>query len=136
MVDNELDTLTQNIINDISSEKQQDIDIDHEYYRYFSFDSKTLEIKSTLMDNEKKKKKKTKDKDGTNDVVVNKDILLQMLELKNDFDIGRNSEVYTRSTLNCWVAGHRHYQGKKHYKEAFLIANKKDTSLANVQGKR
>ncbi|KAI8889225.1 hypothetical protein K501DRAFT_239045 [Backusella circina FSU 941] len=139
MIDNELDTLTQNITNDINSDREEETDIDLRYYKYFSFDSKTLEIKSTLMDHQtngdkNKKKKKKKDKDGTSDIVVNNDILLQILELKNDFDIGRNSEVYTRSTLNCWIAGHRHYHSKEeYYKEAFLIANKKDTSLANVQ---
>jgi hypothetical protein len=87
--------------------------------------------------------------------IVNNEMLLQILEIKDDFqDIARTSEVYTRSTHNYWIAGHRIYNGLSandessmarsslydcsaeldDYVEMYLVAAKKDTSLADVEG--
>jgi hypothetical protein len=108
-------------------------------FKCFYYDNTTLAIKSTLMESN----------------IVNNEMLLQMLEIKDDFeDIARTSEVYTRSTHNYWIAGHRIYNGlsandessmarsslydcsveSDDYVEMYLVAAKKDTSLADVEG--
>jgi hypothetical protein len=105
-----------------------------------------------------------KDKKSTTTTIqVNNDMLLQLLEVKEDFDkIPRTSEVYTRSTANHWIAGHRLYNTLRSsvdndetiihenrssidecardddmddYTEMYLIAAKKDISLADVEGR-
>lgn len=63
------------------------------------------------------------------------DIFLQLLEVKDDFDKASSKEIYTRSTTNYWIAGNRVYHNGNDYTELYLIASKKDTSLAEVEGK-
>ncbi|CEI96513.1 hypothetical protein RMCBS344292_17803 [Rhizopus microsporus] len=63
------------------------------------------------------------------------DIFLQLLEVKDDFDKASSKEIYTRSTTNYWIAGNRVYHNGHDYTELYLIASKKDTSLAEVEGK-
>ncbi|CDS11353.1 hypothetical protein LRAMOSA03616 [Lichtheimia ramosa] len=126
------------------------------HYRCFYYDNATLNIKSTLMDQRK------------DAFTVNNDMLLQLLDIKNDFEaIPNTSEVYTRSTTNYWIAGRRVYnrlairqqqmqasttddhqepptedeEEEDHYDEGvmsdyvemYLVAAKKDTSLADVE---
>lgn len=77
-------------------------------------------------------------------VQITNDMLLQLLEVKEDFEKAPSvtSEVFTRSTSNYWIAGHRvyhtalssKYNNEQDYTEMYLIAAKKDTSLAEVEG--
>lgn len=105
--------------------------------------------------------KSPKDKKTT--IQVTNDMVLQLLEVREDFEkIPHTSEVYTRSTANHWIAGHRLYntlrsteeesdraihenrssldefsrdEDMDDYTEMYLIAAKKDTSLADVEGR-
>lgn len=100
-------------------------------------------------------------KDKKANLQVTNEMLLQLLEIRQDFEkIPRTSEVYTRSTTNHWVAGHRLYntlrsiedtstihenrssldeylrdEDMNDFTELYLVAAKKDTSLADVEGK-
>lgn len=105
--------------------------------------------------------KSPKDKKTT--IQVTNDMILQLLEVREDFEkIPHTSEVYTRSTANHWIAGHRLYntlrsteeedldtaihenrssldefsrdEDMDDFTEMYLIAAKKDTSLADVEG--
>lgn len=105
--------------------------------------------------------KNLKDKKTT--IQVTNDMILQLLEVREDFEkIPHTSEVYTRSTANHWIAGHRLYntlrstdeeesytaihenrssldeclrdEDMDDFTEMYLIAAKKDTSLADVEG--
>lgn len=101
-------------------------------------------------------------KDKKANLQVTNEMLLQLLEIRQDFEkIPRTSEVYTRSTTNHWVAGHRLYntlrsiedtstihenrssldeysrdEDMNDFTELYLVAAKKDTSLADVEGKQ
>lgn len=105
-------------------------------------------------------------KDKKTNMQVTNEMLLQLLEVREDFEkIPHTSEVYTRSTTNHWVAGHRLYntlrssedqeshsttlyenrssldeccrdEEMNDFTEMYLIAAKKDTSLADVEGKK
>lgn len=103
-------------------------------------------------------------KDKKTAIQVTNDMILQLLEVREDFEkIPHTSEVYTRSTANHWIAGHRLYntlrsteeeegetaihenrssldefsrdEDMDDFTEMYLIAAKKDTSLADVEGK-
>ena len=88
----------------------------------------------------------TNPKERKQAVQVTHDMLLQLLDVRDDFErLSRTNEVYTRSTANHWVAGNRLYNQLKSpsvdrsdedYTEIYLIAAKKDTSLAEVEGKK
>jgi hypothetical protein len=160
-----LDELTQVLLTDMKSMQEKSLQLG-KHYKCFYYDNATLNIRSTMMD-----QPLTKDKSSTAIQVTN-DMLLQLLEVKEDFENipKRTSEVYTRSTANHWIAGHRLYNTLKateeeeqgiraeqdqdssrssidhndkkegedydnDYTEMYLIAAKKDTSLADVEGK-
>lgn len=107
-------------------------------------------------------------KDKKTSIQVTNDMILQLLEVREDFEkIPHTSEVYTRSTSNHWIAGHRIYntlrtndenneeedanaathesgssldefprdENMDDFTEMYLIAAKKDTSLADIEGK-
>lgn len=130
-------------------------------YKCFYYDNATLNIKSTMID-PRSASKNPKEKKAA--IQVTNEMLLQLLEVREDFNkIPRTSEVYTRSTANHWIAGNRLYNTLRastseddantivhenrssldecsrdddmdDYTEMYLIAAKKDTSLADVEG--
>lgn len=134
------------------------------HYKCFYYDNATLNIKSTMID-PRSASKNPKEKKAA--IQVTNDMLLQLLELREDFEkIPRTSEVYTRSTSNHWIAGNRIHNTLRvaeetseegsdtvihennssiderfrdddleDFTEMYLIAAKKDTSLADVEGK-
>ncbi|KAI8375871.1 hypothetical protein BD560DRAFT_392146 [Blakeslea trispora] len=109
-------------------------------YKCFYYDNTTLTIKSTMVD---PRSNSTNPKERKQAVQVTHDMLLQLLDVRDDFErLSRTNEVYTRSTANHWVAGNRLYNQLKSpsvdrsdedYTEIYLIAAKKDTSLAEVE---
>ncbi|KAI8981424.1 hypothetical protein BDB01DRAFT_794065 [Pilobolus umbonatus] len=116
-------------------------------YKCFYYDTSSLNMKSTLH--------LKNSKDTKTNFNINNDILLQLLEVKDDFDkIALSSEVYTKSTANHWVTGRRIYnvlaiermkenEAKEdefeqnvlaeEYTEIYLIAAKKDITLAEIE---
>ena len=68
-----------------------------EHFRCLFYDNATLNVKSTML--EKQRHTKTKDAKSQNGTPVSNDVLLQLLELQEDF------ERYTSSPFvpNLWV---------------------------------
>jgi hypothetical protein len=160
MNDNNLDELTKiikdNITNIQEKRYEQLSGHDHEEaylffvfslnlgknYQCFYYDNTTLNMKSTMID------PRTVSKDKKGPTPVTNEMLLQLLEVREDFSkFPHTNEVYTRSTTNHWIAGNRLYNKLTvsednesstdidDYTEIYLIASKKDTSLADVEGK-
>lgn len=160
-IEKKLGDLTQTLLIDMKTMQEKSLQLG-KHYKCFYYDNATLNIKSTMMDSPTNQKEK-----GATTIQVTNDMLLQLLEVKQDFERippKRTSEVYTRSTSNHWIAGHRLYNTLKateeeeeevasrssssdhskkmeqeenddDYTEMYLIAAKKDTSLADVEGK-
>ncbi|CAO3622364.1 unnamed protein product [Mucor hiemalis] len=157
MQEKNLDKLIETVKGDISSMQEKSLNLG-KHYKCFYYDNATLNIKSTVID---PPTLTAKDKKAT--IQVTNEMLLQLLEVRDDFEkIPRTSEVYTRSTSNHWIAGHRLYntlrateneeesadamhknrssldecardEDMHDYTEMYLIAAKKDTSLADVE---
>lgn len=158
MQEKNLDKLIDTVKGDISSMQEKSLNLG-KHYKCFYYDNATLNIKSTVID---PPTLSAKDKKAT--IQVTNEMLLQLLEVRDDFDkIPRTSEVYTRSTSNHWIAGHRLYntlrsseenaeenanavhknrssldecardEDSHDYTEMYLIAAKKDTSLADIE---
>ncbi|KAL9537106.1 hypothetical protein MBANPS3_012078 [Mucor bainieri] len=160
MNEKNLDTLTQVLVENIASVQEKSLNLGKNY-KCFYYDNATLNIKSTMID-PRSTSKNPKEKKAA--IQVTNEMLLQLLEVREDFDkIPRTSEVYTRSTANHWIAGNRLYntlrastseddantvvhenrssldecsrdEDMDDYTEMYLIAAKKDTSLADVEG--
>ncbi|KAI8053630.1 hypothetical protein BDF21DRAFT_468341 [Thamnidium elegans] len=149
MTEKKLDELTLVLKENISSMQEKSFNLGKNY-KCFYYDNTTLNIKSTMIDLVKDKK---------TSIQVTNEMLLQLLEIRQDFEkIPRTSEVYTRSTTNHWVAGHRLFNTLRSIEDAstvhenrssldeysrdddmndftelYLVAAKKDTSLADVE---
>lgn len=111
-------------------------------YQCFYYDNATLNMKSTIID------PRTAIKDKKAPTAATNEMLLQLLQVREDLrKFTHTNEVYTRSTANYWIAGNRLYNKLtvcednelssevQDYAEIYLIASKKDTSLADVEGK-
>ncbi len=113
-----MDQLTDVVKADIKSMQEKSLNLGKNY-KCFYYDNATLNIKSTMIDSPATIKA-SKDKKST--IQVTNDMLLQLLEVREDFEkIPRTSEVYTRSTANHWVAGHRLYNTLKIYTKLFML---------------
>ncbi|CAO3680466.1 unnamed protein product [Rhizopus stolonifer] len=120
MTEKNLEQLTNSLMEDIETMKEKSFNLG-KHYTCFFYDNTTLNIKSTMSSLKKP-------------FPITHEMLLQLLEIKDDFE--RSPEVFTRSTSNYWIAGHRVYANKPNnqdYTEMYLIASKKDTSLAEVE---
>ncbi|KAG2208694.1 hypothetical protein INT47_007793 [Mucor saturninus] len=158
MGEKKLDQLTDVLNENITSMQEKSLNLGKNY-KCFYYDNTTLNIKSTMID-PPSLAKSPKDKKTT--IQVTNDMILQLLEVREDFEkIPHTSEVYTRSTANHWIAGHRLYntlrsteeedldtaihenrssldefsrdEDMDDFTEMYLIAAKKDTSLADVE---
>ncbi|KAI8350586.1 hypothetical protein EDC96DRAFT_519288 [Choanephora cucurbitarum] len=146
LLQEKLEELTQAILANISDVQEKSLNLGMNY-KCFYYDNTTLNIKSTMVD---PRSSSPNPKERKAAVQVTHDMLLQMLDVRDDFEkLPRTNEVYTRSTANHWVAGNRLYNALKSpsldinddrtdepnedYTEIYLIAAKKDTSLAEVE---
>ncbi|KAG0739243.1 hypothetical protein G6F57_001773 [Rhizopus arrhizus] len=131
MTEKNLEQLTTTLMEDIETMQEKSFHLG-KHYKCFFYDNTTLNMKSTMTSSLKKPS-----------VQITNDMLLQLLEVKEDFEKAPSvtCEVFTRSTSNYWIAGHRvyhtalssKYNNEQDYTEMYLIAAKKDTSLAEVE---
>ncbi|SAM00400.1 hypothetical protein [Absidia glauca] len=149
------------------------------HYKCFYYDNTTLNMKSTIVDQQGRVLARTVTTSTTKQkqqfvggVPMSNEMLLQILNVKEDFDtLQRTDEIYTRSTSNHWIVGKRIYsyppndttyrhRNSTHsdgldddheappdespvdehmpfdpsdYSEIYLVAAKKDVSLADVE---
>ncbi|RCI05769.1 hypothetical protein CU098_005317 [Rhizopus stolonifer] len=140
MYQEKLQDLTDIIRENIANVQEKSLNLGKNY-KCFYYDNTTLNIKSTMID---PRSTSSHPKERKAAIQVTHDMLLQMLDVREDFErMPRTSEVYTRSTANHWVAGNRLYNAlssssddlikDEDYTEIYLIAAKKDTSLAEVE---
>lgn len=150
------------------------------HYKCFYYDNTTLNMKSTIVDQQGRVLARTVTTSTTKQrqqfvggVPMSNEMLLQILNVKEDFDtLQRTDEIYTRSTSNHWIVGKRIYSyppngttyrhrnnaqndgldddheappdespvdehmpfDPSDYSEIYLVAAKKDVSLADVEG--
>ncbi|KAG0185892.1 hypothetical protein DFQ28_008617 [Apophysomyces sp. BC1034] len=176
MIEQQLDQITEDITKNMNSVEEKCLNFG-KHFKCFYYDNATLNMKSTMVDKNghamTRAIKSSKDSKFIGGVHMTNEMLLQLLELKDDFErLPHTNEIYTRSTSNYWIAGHRLYnkpltsqgsvqkENDEHspvladteeegsssslesledcrtddYTEMYIVAAKKDTSLADVEG--
>ncbi|KAF7721863.1 vacuolar fusion protein ccz1 [Apophysomyces ossiformis] len=175
MIEQQLDSITEDITKNMISVEEKCLDFG-KHFKCFYYDNTTLNMKTTLVDKNGRVMaraiKNSKDGKLIGGIHMTNEMLLQLLELKDDFArLPRTNEIYTRSTSNYWIAGHRLYNKltaskestqqeedecsptvadteedgscssfesledsrADDYTEIYIVAAKKDTSLADVE---
>ncbi|KAI8973720.1 hypothetical protein BDF20DRAFT_915125 [Mycotypha africana] len=140
----DVESLINTVVRDMRKKRQKSLRLGRKY-QWFFYDNMTLDMKTSVDFAALDQKEQT----AAQQPLLTNEILLHLLNIKEDFEkmLCHTNEIYSRSTSNHWIAGNRFYHASlnddlrtiynsncQDYTEMYLIAAKKDSSLADVEG--